>query len=861
MNENVSSTLQEETKKKRLKSFPEEVKFRFSWRAYQERILGDFEKFAADDHFHVVAAPGSGKTVLGLEVVLRLNQPTLVLAPTLGIKNQWVARLHELFTPPDYVPDWISDDLKVLRLLNVSTYQALHAYGKKNSYSSLGNALKRAGIKTLVFDEAHHLRQEWWKALKEVKNSFKNPFVVALTATPPFDVPQHEWNRYIAICGEVDTEVSIPELVKEGNLCPHQDYVYLVGPSGKLREQLNLFKVHIASFLQDLALNREIINAVMQHRFFKDPENARSEILKNHGFFISMLIFIKHTYGVIPNGVLKVVRMSFKVLDTPPFDLYWGEILLQGILFDDRDSFRDSEIAVKLLESQLYSYKAIEKKRVFLMNTPKNSKLLRSAPAKLYGVGDILQLENNVQGVLLSMVVLTDYIRLEEFPKLEHESKPFTRLGVVPIFEHLRRLRLPGVKLGILTGSLVVIPAHALPHLENIAGEMGLPVGEIKSSELWHDPGFLIITTSGKTAARQVELITRLFSARFVNVVVGTTALLGEGWDAPTVNTLVLATTIGSYVSSNQMRGRAIRVNPELPDKAANIWHLACVGENTMGMEDFTENDLSLLQRRFRSFPGLSLNSEAIESGLERLELSQKDFSLKNMPLFNARMSQLAEDRDLLGDKWKKTLFNPDVTHFRMNSEVFFPAPQRNSSPISRYMYGLESKPGFGGWLSRFLAFFFDLGPKFRRYRQVKLTARIARALIVALSKQGVIKSPRELVTVSVIEGVSHIRAVAAGLNNREEAIFVNALQEIFNPTLLPRYILEMRSRIFCVPKILGENKGKASLFHDTFKDHVGFCSLHFTAHRQGGEMLMFAIQKYLSQKVQNETFSRMRWC
>ncbi len=53
----------------------------------------------------------------------------------------------------------------------------------------------------------------------------------------------------------------------------------------------------------------------------------------------------------------------------------------------------------------------------------------------------------------------------------------------------------------------------------------------------------------------------------------GTNSLLGEGWDAPVVNCLVLANRVGSFVLSNQMRRRAIRTVAGQPGKTANIWH------------------------------------------------------------------------------------------------------------------------------------------------------------------------------------------------------------------------------------------------------------------------------------------------
>jgi hypothetical protein len=58
-----------------------------------------------------------------------------------------------------------------------------------------------------------------------------------------------------------------------------------------------------------------------------------------------------------------------------------------------------------------------------------------------------------------------------------------------------------------------------------------------------------------------------VFEQGGINGLVGTKSLLGEGWDAPAVNTLVLGTFVGSYVLSNQMRGRSIRIRSEKSDK------------------------------------------------------------------------------------------------------------------------------------------------------------------------------------------------------------------------------------------------------------------------------------------------------
>jgi len=56
--------------------------FRKNWRTYQARLLARLDFYLEDRRLHIVAAPGSGKTIFGLEVVRRLNQPTLILAHT-----------------------------------------------------------------------------------------------------------------------------------------------------------------------------------------------------------------------------------------------------------------------------------------------------------------------------------------------------------------------------------------------------------------------------------------------------------------------------------------------------------------------------------------------------------------------------------------------------------------------------------------------------------------------------------------------------------------------------------------------------------------------------------------------------------
>ena len=45
--------------------------FKYPWRKYQANVLTELATHMHDDKLHIVAAPGSGKTILGLEIMLK----------------------------------------------------------------------------------------------------------------------------------------------------------------------------------------------------------------------------------------------------------------------------------------------------------------------------------------------------------------------------------------------------------------------------------------------------------------------------------------------------------------------------------------------------------------------------------------------------------------------------------------------------------------------------------------------------------------------------------------------------------------------------------------------------------------------
>ncbi|MDR1118924.1 MAG: DEAD/DEAH box helicase family protein, partial [Bifidobacteriaceae bacterium] len=246
--------------------------FRGEFRPYQAAVLDGAAGYLADGRVHIVAAPGSGKTVLGLELVRRLGEPALILSPTVVIAHQWGERFRDLFLPPDAAAGaYVSERLDRPGVLTSVTYQALHAafngladgadepspaggtaQDNRDPPEALIEALRRAGVKTVCLDEAHHLRREWQKTLEAFLQLIPDAKIIALTATPPFGAEKTEWERYTAVCGEIDQEIFAHELVRAGTLCPHQDYIYLSYPTAKERAAIAQHRERAAGFTRQL---------------------------------------------------------------------------------------------------------------------------------------------------------------------------------------------------------------------------------------------------------------------------------------------------------------------------------------------------------------------------------------------------------------------------------------------------------------------------------------------------------------------------------------------------------------------------------------------------------------------------------
>ncbi len=897
-------------------------KFCFPWRPYQARVLAELSEHLDDDRLNVIAPPGSGKTVLGLEVVRRLNHPTLILSPTITIRDQWVDRFVQLFLPaPHVTPDWISFDPARPAFLTVSTYQALHSLhtggaasgckdesevpsgdetdaddendhprvrrpkSKKQRRGSF-DPLRRAGIRTIVVDEAHHLKNAWWRSLTALRATLKKPVVVSLTATPPYDVSHAEWSRYKTLCGPVDSQIGVPELLLEKNLCPHQDYVYFSLPAPGEAGPIALFREAVRAFQEDIVLDFDFIDAVEGHPWMVSPEDHFEAIFERTEVFSAMLIFLNAVDRWIGQEALDALGVSRE--EMPPLDLAWLETLLTHLLFRDEETIEAMPERIsdrlKTIRRRLGRMGAAARRKVALRSTGKIRKKLTASAGKLDSIVEIVDRESGALKDALRLVVLADYIHAGDMPAAPGELKPLNRIGVVPVFERLRREHLWEIRPGILSGSLVVVPESAVADLEIIAVETGVDHRQLSFEPLAHDPGYCIVKGAGAADAKMVRMITELFRLGRVNALVGTKSLLGEGWDAPWINSLILATWVGSWVLSNQMRGRAIRVESGNPEKTANIWHLVCEEPGVREEGD----DMASLDRRMKAFVGVSVSGDRIESGIDRLELPRPPRDAAALAALNERTVRDAADREGLRKKWALALKGgrvcgamiPALRTPRRTTAAVRPLVVRKVRGILLkrtalallawaillgFALSLADSPFFWVVVATAALVFFAWLPQTLRilWRWIRhgpdgeSLRRIGEAVIGGLVHTGDIRPNSPRITLRILkEKDGDLRIHPEGGTTFERSLFLDALEEILEPVENPRYLLrETRKRkggdrriaYYAIPSAIGGKKANAERFLSLWRTFVGPADLIYTRTPAGRKELVKARLRTLS--------------
>ena len=224
--------------------------------------------------------------------------------------------------------------------------------------------------------------------------------------------------------------------------------------------------------------------------------------------------------------------------------------------------------------------------------TSEVDRLLTGSQAKALGLVEVLGAEMEVRGDTLRALVLCDAELAEAKPDplLGGVLDPaagtarhaLMALGADSRTAPLRPLVVSGRGLRCLPADADVLLAALVEQAEE---HLSLPDWEAAP-----DGVLVSLRSSGAEWVPRawVEVATRVLESGVCGTLIGTRALLGEGWDCPMVNCLVDLTVASTGVSVQQMRGRSLRLDPGDPAKLASNWDVVCVAPDLVrGSADY----------------------------------------------------------------------------------------------------------------------------------------------------------------------------------------------------------------------------------------------------------------------------------
>ena len=849
-----------------------DTKYKNEFRTYQQRVLKDADKFFQDGKIHIVAAPGSGKTILGLELIRRKGDKALIVSPSLAIRKQWVDRFTEGFLSNEQqMENWCGEDLEEKAMITSMTYQGLYAAMSKEPDRFI-KKVKAAGIKTFCFDEAHHLKKQWWMVLEELTKAFPKNTRICLTATPPYDSDENSWNNYINLCGEIDCEIFIPELVKENSLCPHQDYIYMSLPVENERNQIAEIKKNTLEFIQWIMNNEGLRARVENHCIFH--KEAQKDLLESsnqqefdpweifYGNPDYLTAFLMYCQKNKIEAVGKLKKLIGKKIILPEMNPKWMESFLQGILFIDPYFVKDE--CIEEIENELRKKHLLRGTRLYLDKSEKINKLLTNSQGKFEAIANIVKSEKDNLGNNLRMLILTDYIKKDGGMEL----------GAVPIYDYLKKQGIEDICL--LTGSIAKLPDNTLTinqdiefEEESLVEEENLEGEESLTEEEDNDLDEIEEINNKPVNKDILEQVREQLRTGKIKIIVGTVAYLGEGWDAPEINSLILATTISSYVSSNQMRGRAIRQSHDDENKTSAIWHLLTM-DNTDWNQYTGEPQLPDLRRRFQGFMGLTYYGDVVENGIERLQIPLGKISETHINKYNNNVLIEAGNRNDIKKRWDAALFNKDGANVK--ERVFV---QRKA--VSKNFHYYNSLLAFLAGILMLVTIIIDyvVLPLINRAYEhslpfmivtlllsigVLLSSKcgyeflyksspqarfdnISEALLNAMKKKKIVG---ETAVLYIDEGKERFTANLENSTIKEDTEFAKALVEFYSPINNPRYMIIERgflgkNEYYSLPSLFANKKEDVDILLKELNRTKGSYQGKYLRNPSGRKLLMKA--------------------
>lgn len=156
---------------KRNKFKPVKVRSNLKLKPYQQDAI---KNLLLSENGILVAPPASGKTIIGIELIVKLKQPALIITHKKQIFSQWTERIESFLSiPKRKIGQICSNKKKIGNIITVAMVQTLNK-------SNISDKLKDK-IGLVIVDECHHMPA---KMFRNVITKINPYYLYGLTATP-----------------------------------------------------------------------------------------------------------------------------------------------------------------------------------------------------------------------------------------------------------------------------------------------------------------------------------------------------------------------------------------------------------------------------------------------------------------------------------------------------------------------------------------------------------------------------------------------------------------------------------------------------------------------------------------------------
>jgi len=512
----------------------------------------------------------------------------------------------------------------------------LHPNGQR-----LIERIKAAGQFTIILDECHHLLEMWGYLLRALAHELgDNVFLVGLTATPPSEMDAREAVLYQELFGRADFEVPTPAVVKEGNLAPYQELAYITSPLAHelayIAEEKTRFEELLAEMMRpDLGTVSFVdwLRSRIFERKTKDGVEVSWQRFESDHPDLA-LAGLRYCYANkvdLPDGA-RLGEAQRRAPDATDWVALIGDYCI-GHLRESADpkDIETWELIRKSLPSLGYVL-GLQGIRSYV--SPVDRVLLLSASKGVAAIG-ILAAESNALGSSLRALILCDYevAGSEVVGKLRGVLDAQAGSAALLLRTLLSDQATASLDPILVTGQTVACSrataAVLVPWLESespeLKGRLGAAslfssAGEADPATTAESGGWESLmqikpTTASWSPSLYLPLITRYFEQGTSRCLLGTRGLLGEGWDAKSINVLIDLTGVTTTTSVHQMRGRSLRLDPNEAHKVANNWDIICVArDHPKGAADYAR-----MVRKHRNYFAITGAGE-IESGVGHVD-------------------------------------------------------------------------------------------------------------------------------------------------------------------------------------------------------------------------------------------------